>query len=102
MTERVPRIEKSKLDHYQASAIVARCIIQGVGECEPVTGKPNIDALWQELADVRATSLIAADHFDLPPGEMERRCSRKKLHLRAWHDLIRGLPWSPPEAANRG
>jgi hypothetical protein len=77
----------------EAGAIVARCIIQGVDESEPVTGKLNRDALWQELADVRAAQSIVEDLFDLPPREMSVRTARKRLHLRMWHDMIRGLPW---------
>lgn len=72
----------------EASAIVARCIIQGVDEGEPVTGKPNREALWQELADIKAATSIVEDVFDLPPMEMDVRVARKRLHLRMWHTMI--------------
>lgn len=38
----------------ELSAIVCRCIIQGINEYEPVTGKSNREALEDEIADVQS------------------------------------------------
>lgn len=72
----------------EAAAIVSRCIIQGIGESEPVTGKANADALENELADVEATMSVAVEHFGLRTPRMVRRVERKIAHLRAWHRMI--------------
>ena len=73
----------------EATAIVARCIIQGIDEYEPVTKKLNRAELLKELADVAATSLMAAELFQLDSVETYRRVQRKVAHLRAWHEMIR-------------
>lgn len=85
----------------EASAIVARCIIQGIAESEPVTGKPNADALENELADVAATMFMVIDHYGLNRMRMDRRRDRKIAHLQAWHQMITEAvsPPSSPEKA---
>jgi NTP pyrophosphatase (non-canonical NTP hydrolase) len=72
----------------EAAAIVARCLIQGIGEAEPVTGKANADALEEELADVAAAAEIAILHFGLRPRRIRERIDRKVQHLRGWHRLL--------------
>lgn len=72
----------------EAVAIVARCGIQGINECEPMTLKPNLDALQEELADVLAGIGIAADVLGLDPVAITQRVQRKKEHLRDWHGMI--------------
>lgn len=72
----------------ELGAILARCIIQGIGESEPVTKKPNADALEEELADVSAAGTLVAEHFGLIVERMDARQFRKMAHLRAWHRLI--------------
>jgi hypothetical protein len=76
----------------EAGAMVARCIIQGVHEAEPVTGKVNRDELEKELADVYATATMAVELFGLSSATMARRMERKIQHLRAWHSLLKGQP----------
>lgn len=72
----------------EASTIVARCIIQGIAESEPVTGKPNADALENEIADVLAGCAVVIAHFGLRKSLIDRRIDRKVSHLKAWHRLI--------------
>ena len=72
----------------EAGAMVARCIIQGVGESEPVTGKPNRTALEDELADVAACAGLAIRHFALDDNRMAARIDAKRAHLNAWADLL--------------
>lgn len=76
----------------EAGAIVARCIIQGVDESEPVTEEPNRAALENELADVIATVRVAVRHFDLNAGAIETRIGEKLLHFARWHELIEDCP----------
>lgn len=72
----------------EASAIVARCIIQGVDEREPVTGKLNREALENELADARATIAQVVAHYGLDERRMDEREARKRAHLDAWAELV--------------
>ncbi|MFZ5737706.1 MAG: hypothetical protein ACOY6K_12580 [Pseudomonadota bacterium] len=71
----------------ECGSAVARCIIQGVNECEPVTGKRNRDWLQDEIADVIANAQLVIDHFKLDSEAIHIRAARKQAHLKAWHDL---------------
>lgn len=71
----------------ECGAAVARCIIQGLDECEPVTGKINRDWLLDEVADVRANSELVIERFALDEARIAARVEKKKLHLRQWHAL---------------
>lgn len=73
----------------ECAAAVARCQIQGIDEREPVTGKLNREWLWQEIADVAATTRMAVEHFGLSEHVMNVRARRKMDHLHRWHELIR-------------
>lgn len=72
----------------EASAAVARCIIQGIGEREPVTGKPNREWLEDELADVLANAELVIGHFGLDRLRMEERLIGKLRRLHAWHAML--------------
>src|SRR4051812_36337432 len=53
---------------------ICRCIIQGMDELEPTTGKPNRQWLEEEIADVMALTTLAIQELDLDmPTIMERR-----------------------------
>lgn len=71
----------------EAQAAVSRCIIQGMDEKEPVTGKINREWLEDELADVLANIRLVSDHFNLNTNRMWERGEKKKKHLRQWHSL---------------
>lgn len=71
----------------ELSSAVARCIIQGIYECEPVTGKINIAWLEDEIADVKANIALVERRFDLNLSRINERAERKKRHLRQWHEL---------------
>jgi hypothetical protein len=71
----------------ELGAAVARCIIQGIDECEPVTGKVNREWLEDEIADVRANSDLNIERFNLDEARIARRAERKKRHLRIWHAM---------------
>lgn len=71
----------------ECGSAVSRCIIQGVDECEPVTGKVNREWLEEELADVLANVHLVRERFNLDNDRMTKRAMRKMEHLRAWHSL---------------
>lgn len=73
----------------EAQQIVARCIIQGIWEADPVTGEPNIEMLEKELADVEACTAIAIDRFDLDYAKMSDRVNVKEAGFKEWHKLLR-------------
>jgi hypothetical protein len=70
----------------EAGAAVARCLIQGITESEPITLKPNRQWLEEELADVAANIELVITHFGL--DRMLARRERKMKHLRAWHAML--------------
>lgn len=72
----------------EAQAAVARCLIQGIAESEPVTHKPNREWLEDELADVQANIDLVKQHFALDEARMAERAERKKQHLAGWHAML--------------
>jgi len=74
----------------ECSAAVSRCIIQGVDEAEPVTGKPNRQWLSEEVADLLANAELVIDHFGLDREFIAARANRKMVHLSAWHAMLDG------------
>ena len=71
----------------ELSAAVSRCIIQGVDEDEPVTGKSNRKWLEEELADVLANISLVSDHFEMDTDFIIARATEKKDRLRTWHEM---------------
>jgi NTP pyrophosphatase (non-canonical NTP hydrolase) len=71
----------------ELSAAVARCIIQGVGESEPVTGKPNKLWLEEEIADVAANIGLVINRFGLDLDFIDVRSTKKMAQLKTWHDM---------------
>ncbi len=70
----------------EATSIVSRCLIQGIDEKQPVTGKLNRDALEEELADVEANIELVRRHFMLDVRQHRRE--RKIAQLSAWHSML--------------
>lgn len=71
----------------ECSSAAARCIIQGVDEKEPVTGKLNRHWLEEEVADVRANVELVTERFQLDRARMQQRVEIKLYHLRKWHEM---------------
>jgi hypothetical protein len=69
----------------ELATAVLRCIIQGVDEKEPVTGKVNRDWLRNEMADVLANIYLVEQHFGIE-RDVER-IAAKVQHLSAWHKM---------------
>lgn len=64
-----------------------RCIIQGIDESEPVTGKPNREWLEDEIADVIANANLTIELFGLDEDRIMRRISDKMARLMVWHQM---------------
>lgn len=73
----------------ECATAVSRCIIQGIDESEPVTGKLNKDWLTEEIADAYATLDLMCDHFNLDKIYIHSRFNHKISHLQSWHRLIK-------------
>lgn len=72
----------------ECGAAVSRCIIQGIEEKEPVTGKPNREYLEDEIADVIANAELNIRHFGLDESRIRDRAEKKKWHLKRWHQML--------------
>jgi hypothetical protein len=72
----------------ECGAITARCIIQGIDECEPVTGLLNKDELENEIADALAAIHMTRVRFRLDATKIDRRMWKKCKHLGDWHHLL--------------
>lgn len=63
----------------------SRCMIQGIDEAEPTTGKINRQWLEEEIADALTSLHMVIDHFDLDEGEIHKRQFQKRAKLIIWH-----------------
>lgn len=72
----------------ELSAAIARCIIQGIDEKEPVTGKVNKEWLEDEIADVMANIFLVERHFGLNSERMMKRGAAKAKKLITWHKMV--------------
>lgn len=64
----------------------ARCIIQGLHEADPATGRTNAEELEREMADVTACIDIAEQ--ELGVRFSVTRAAGKSNGFRRWHDMI--------------
>jgi hypothetical protein len=71
----------------ECSAAVSRCVIQGIDEAEPVTGKVNREWLEEEIADVLGNIELVVARFKLNSGRINARATEKARKLRTWHDM---------------
>jgi len=80
----------------ECTQAAARCLIQGIDEAEPTTGKINREWLEDELADVLANYTLCADRFTLDTSRIGVRAFEKMKQLREWHSHA-GVPPAPLE-----
>lgn len=81
----VKHLGKLNEETNELGAATARCIIQGIDQREPVTGKLNSRWLEDEIADVLAGIELCIEHFDLDRPHMLNRLALKKKRLKEWH-----------------
>lgn len=70
----------------ELAAILGRCAAQGVDGIDPDTGKPNITALEEEIADVRALSVVVINLLRLDP--MRDRMAHKIQIKTEWLEQV--------------
>lgn len=90
MTEKIAIKHLGKLGEEctELGTAIFRCLIQGVDEAEPVTGKINREWLTEEIADVLANINLVRRHFDLNDNTIHDRVIRKVDHLTRWHNQL--------------
>ena len=71
----------------ECTSATLRCIIQGIDEAEPVTGKVNRVWLEEEIADVMATMRKVIERFSLDQKFLEARAFDKYQKLTVWHGM---------------
>lgn len=72
----------------EATAALARMLIQGAKGTDPSTGEVNVLKAQNELADVGATTRQMCERFDLDQGAMTERANRKFDFLSRWLAMI--------------
>jgi NTP pyrophosphatase (non-canonical NTP hydrolase) len=82
------RLGKLAEETGELQAAIARCIIQGIGGYEPVSGKPNREWLTEEIADVLAMIQHVRDFYGLNHAVIEHRVKRKYDMKAEWHAML--------------
>ena len=72
----------------ELTAVVARCMIQGIDEVDPSSGKLNRLRLEEEIADVYAQLDMLEDLFDLDRIFISDRIVVKQGHMDKWSRLL--------------
>lgn len=70
----------------ELGAAIFRCMIQGIDEAHPETGKVNRDWLEDEIADVLANIDLVRKRFNLDDQKIWERKARKMHFLKQLHD----------------
>ena len=72
----------------EAVTAASRCLIQGIDESEPVSGKPNKEWLEEELADVWALTSLVINRFGLDASRINARSADKQRRKQIWLDEL--------------
>jgi len=73
----------------ECGSAAARCMIQGIDERDPETGKINHVWLSEEMADVLANIELNIDHFGLDRQAIMDRAKSKAMRLKTWHQQLK-------------
>lgn len=79
---------KSLEELGELSAVIARCIIQGIDEIDPSSGKINRVRLHEEIADVYAQMSLLEKVFHLDTFAIYLRAERKVRNMEEWNKLL--------------
>ena len=72
--------------------VAARCIIQGIDETDPGTGKVNRLRLEHEIADVLAQCIVTIKALGLDNGAIAMRAIAKEDQMAEWEALFAANP----------
>lgn len=82
------RMGKLQEELAELAIVAARCIIQGIDEIDPGSGKPNRQRLHDELADVQAQIGCTAIALGLDQDYMARRTAEKMRLMEEWEAMF--------------
>ncbi|MDP4074238.1 hypothetical protein [Acidovorax sp. A1169] len=73
-------------------AVVARCVIQGIEEIDPSSGKTNRVRFIEAVADTLTQVNKSIGHFSLDYNAIRLRVTEKKRQMAEWEALCTGAP----------
>ena len=82
------RMGKLSEELAELSNVAARCIIQGIDEVDPGSGKVNRLRLEQEIADVIAQCNVTIKKLELNEDYIEQRIEDKTQQMTEWEDMF--------------
>lgn len=72
----------------ELSVVAARCIIQGIDEVDPSSGKVNRLRLEHELADVLAQCMVTVQNLKLNADAIDTRAADKIHQMAEWEAMF--------------
>ncbi len=94
----IRRLGKTGEELAELAAVVSRCLIQGLDEIDPSSGKTNRQRFIDETADVRAQLNCNDRAFGLPLAEIAARVAKKEAWMAEWESHYGAALAQPPEA----
>lgn len=82
------RLGKLAEELGELQAVAARCIIQGIDEVDPSSGRVNRARLQDELADVLAQCSVTMATFGLDKAYIDARSFTKRAQMDEWERLV--------------
>lgn len=86
---RLRRLGKALEENNELGAVLARCIIQGVDEIDPSSGKTNRQRMQEEVADVYAQLRLLVSEFNLDGRAIYERIEDKLDSMNKWEELLK-------------
>jgi hypothetical protein len=86
----------------ELQAVAARCIIQGIDEVDPSSGRVNRQRLQDELSDVMAQCEVTISALGLDTSYIAQKTSLKKEHMAEWEAMFAEPPPDKPWRPVRG
>lgn len=83
------RVGKTGEECAELLKVTNRIVIQGIDGVDPETGKSNLAALQEEMADVIAQCEINIEHFGFNMEEIRMRVYKKKAWMAEWEALVK-------------
>lgn len=82
------RMGKLSEELGELQAVVARCIIQGIDEVDPGSGKVNRQRLEDEMADVYAQLIVTTQALGLNCEGISQRSVEKQKQMGEWDAMF--------------
>ena len=83
----IKTLGKAQEELGECISAAARCLIQGIDEEHPETGKRNRLWLEEEIADAEANLQLMKERFDLNEAFIYNRKIKKMIQLKEWHGM---------------